>query len=166
MKKLKRVCLCALSGFLAALMFAGGVSAGEIVEGIQHEVVLASSFPLHLEIVLPDLEDPVAEESSPGSEVSPQTDVSAEETIPEDESMAGDLIQQTDLPASANHIAGEEISAGAVPAEIAVPEDEPVADEHECEQESHISETPNPSDETESALWRNPPSAKSPPYPH
>lgn len=151
MKKLKRVCLCALSGFLAALMFAGGVSAGEIVEGIQHEVVLASSFPLHLEIVLPDLEDPVAEESSPGSEVSPQTDVSAEETIPEDESMAGDLIQQTDLPASANHIAGEEISAGAVPAEIAVPEDEPVADEHECEQESHISETPNPSDETESA---------------
>ena len=151
MKKLKRVCLCALSGFLAALMFAGGVSAGEIVEGIQHEVVLASSFPLHLEIVLPDLEDPVAEESSPGSEVSPQTDVSAEETIPEDESMAGDLIQQTDLPASANHIAGAEISAGAVTAEIAVPKDEPVADEHECEQESHISETPNPSDETESA---------------
>lgn len=107
MGKLKHRLLSVISSALAFVIFASGVSAEEIVDGVHREVVLATSFPLELEVIslaeeeeispeetLPSFNTPTGDTNAPSEEILLDSNSPAEK-LPLDKDIDP---QSTDLP--------------------------------------------------------------------
>ena len=106
MGKLKHRLLSVISSALAFVIIASGVSAEEIVDGVHREVVLATSFPLELEVIslaeeeispeetLPSFNTPTGDTNAPSEEILLDSNSPAEK-LPLDQDIDP---QSTDLP--------------------------------------------------------------------
>lgn len=110
MGKLKHRLLSMVSCVLAFVILANGVSAEEIVDGVHREVVLATSFPLELEVICPTKDEETSPEDTMSSSDIPNEDISfLPEEASESNSPAEDFSLETDIDPQPTDLLNEDI---------------------------------------------------------